>query len=63
MGRFVIQRAEAVGSPGAEAGAAGDLVAGLHVGDGRLVVDGLGVHGADEAHVIHHLGRPGEAAR
>src|SRR3712207_8524262 len=34
------------------------LVAGLHATDGRLVVDGLGVHRADEAHVVDHLRRP-----
>ncbi len=55
--QVVVQRAEAVGGPCAEAGAAGDLVARLHVGDRRLVVDRLGVHAADEAHVVDHLGR------
>src|SRR5262249_987021 len=43
---------------GAEARPAGDLVAGLDVADGRLVVDGLGVHAADEAQVIDHAGGP-----
>jgi hypothetical protein len=55
--QVLIERAEAVGRPCAEAGPAGHLVAGLHVGDGGFVVDRLGVHGADEAHVIDHTGR------
>ena len=59
-GEVVVEGAQTVGDPGAEAGAAGDLVAGLHVGDGGLVVDGLGVHRADEAHVVDHFGRVGQ---
>ena len=55
--QVLVERAQAVGDPGAQAGPAGDLVAGLHEGDGRLVVDGVGVHAADEAHVVDHLGR------
>ncbi len=55
--QVLIERAESVGGPGAQAGPAGDLVAGLHGGDGRLVVDRLGVHRANEAHLIDHLGR------
>ncbi len=61
--QVLVERAEAVGRPRAEAGPAGDLIAGLHHGDGRLVVDGVGVHGADEAHVVHHLGRRGQQLR
>ena len=55
--QVLVERAQPVRHPGAEARPAGDLVAGLHEGDGRLVVDGLGVHRADEAHVVDHLGR------
>jgi hypothetical protein len=55
-----VDRAEAVADPGAEAGTAADLVAGLHVGDGGLVVDGLGVHRPDDAQVVDALGGPRE---
>ena len=55
--QIVIHRAQAVGSPCAQARTAGNLVAGLHVADGRLVVDGLGVHAADEANVVDVLGQ------
>ena len=37
-----------------------ELVAGLHVGDRRLVVDRLGVHAADEAHLVGHARRVGK---
>ena len=53
--QVLVERAEAVGDPGAEAGAAGDLVPGLDVGDRRFVVDRLGVHAPDEANVVDHL--------
>ncbi len=51
-GEVGVEGAESVGDPGAEAGPAADHVAGLHGGDGGFVVDGLGVHGADEGDVI-----------
>ena len=55
--QVLVERAEAVGRPRPEARPAGDLVAGLHERDGRLVIDGFGVHAADEAHVVDHLRR------
>ncbi len=55
--QVVVHRAQAVRHPRPQAGPAGDLVARLHVADGRLVVDGLGLHAADEAHVVDHLGQ------
>ena len=58
--QVVVERAQAVRGPGAQARPAGDLVAGLHVGDRRLVVDRLGVHAPDEAHVVDHPGRVGQ---
>jgi hypothetical protein len=59
-GEVVVERTEAVRDPRPEARAARDLVARLHVADGRLVVDGLGVHASNEAHIINHLRRVGE---
>ena len=57
VGRFSFSEPRPYETHEPEARPAGDLVAGLHVGDGRLVVDRLGVHAADEAHVVDHLGR------
>ncbi len=48
---------QSVAQPGAHAGPAGKLRAGLHVRDGRAMVDGLGVHALDEAQVVGNLGR------
>ena len=58
--QVLVERAQPVGDPGAQAGPAGDLVARLGEGDGRLVVDGVGIHAADEAHFVDHLGRVGQ---
>ena len=55
--QVLVERAQSVGSPGAQARPAGDLVARLGEGDGRFVVDGVGVHAADETHFVDHLGR------
>ncbi len=55
--QIFVERAEPIGCPGAQARFAGDLVARLHVRDRRLMVDRVGVHAADEAHVVDHLGR------
>src|SRR4051794_26922003 len=57
-GQVLVVGAQAVAEPGAEAGAAGDLVAGADVGDGGVVIDRLGVHGLDEAQVVDAAGRP-----
>ena len=62
-GQVVVHRPQAIRHPGAEAGPARVLVAGLHVGDRRLVVDRLGVHAPDEAQVVDHPGRVGEHLR
>ena len=59
-GEILIERAEAVAGPRSQAGAAVELVAGLHVGDRRLVVDRLGVHAANEAHLVGHARRVGK---
>ena len=59
-GQVGVERAQTVAGPGAEAGAASDLVAGLNVGDRRFVVDRLGVHRADETHLVGHRPRPGK---
>ena len=48
----VIERAEAVGGPRAHRGSPGHLVPGAEKSDRRIVVDRLGVHGADEAEVV-----------
>ena len=61
--QILVQAAEAVAHPGAEAGLARDLVAGLDVGNRRLMVDRLGVHRADDAHVVGHFGSPGQHFR
>ena len=44
------------------------MIAGLNKRDGRLVIDGLGVHGADDGEIVRHfrdvgqqLGDPGAA--
>ncbi len=55
--QVLVERAQPVRNPGTQAGPAGDLVARLGEGDGRLVVDGVGIHAADEAHFVDHLGR------
>ena len=59
-GEVLIHGAEAVGGPGAEAGAAGDLVAGLHGGNGGFVVDGFGMEGAHPTDVVGGLAEVGE---
>ncbi len=56
----LIHGAEAVGGPGAEAGAAGDLVAGLHGSNGGLVVDGFGMEGAHPTDIVCGLAEVGE---
>ena len=59
-GEIFVFAAESVAEPCAEAGTAGDLVAGLDVGDGWIVIDGLGVETADDGEVIDHFGGVGE---
>src|SRR5207237_2656373 len=51
--QVLILAAQAVTEPGAEAGAAWLLMARLNVGDGRVVVDRLGVHRLDDGDVVH----------
>jgi hypothetical protein len=60
--QVLIHRAQAVRNPRTEAGTARDLVAGLHVSDGGLVIDRLGVQRAHEADVIGHLRRLGSSS-
>ena len=49
--------AEPIGQPRADRRASGDLETGLEERDGRVVVDRLGVHRADEAQLVGGLGR------
>jgi hypothetical protein len=56
VGEVFIFGAEAVGKPGAYGGAAGNLRSALEEGDGGVVIDGFGVHRADEADVIGDAG-------
>ena len=64
-GEVGIFAAETVGGPRANAWAAGQLTTRLHEGDGWVVVDGLRVHGTDDApfvgfrgHVRHQFTEP-----
>jgi len=50
--QVLVYRSKPVGSPGTKAGTAGDLVPGLHRGDGGFMIDGLGVQAAHPADVI-----------
>ena len=50
--QILVEAAEAIAGPGSQTGPACDLVAGLHVGNCRLVVDRLRVKAADEAQLI-----------
>ena len=59
-GEIVVLAAEAVGEPGTEAGFAGELAAGHEERAGGVVVDGVGVDGADDGEVIDELGGPRE---
>ena len=49
---ILVHAAQSVAEPGAEAGTAGDLAAGLNIGDGGVVVNGLGEGGVDNAEVL-----------
>ena len=53
--QILIHGAQTVGNPRSKARLAGDLVAGLHEGNGRFVVDGFGVHRAHEAQIVRHF--------
>ena len=55
--QVVVHASETVGHPRPGAGASGELAPGLDVGDGRVVVDGLGVDGLDDGEVIDHFRR------
>ncbi len=62
-GRFWLSVPSRVGDPRAQTRLSGDLIAGLGEGDGRLVIDGVGIHAADEAHFIDDFGRVGQQTR
>lgn len=51
-GQVLVERAEAVAGPRAEAGTPGHQVAGLHEGNGRFMIDRLGMHRANHAHLV-----------
>ena len=53
--QIVVHRAEAVGEPGPHRRPAGDLRTGLEERDRRVVIDRLGVHRLDEAHIVDDL--------
>ena len=48
-GQIPVERPQAVGEPGADAGPAGKLGARLEKGNSRVVIDRLGVHGPHQA--------------
>ena len=54
--QVVVLAAEAVADPRAHAGASGLLAAGLDEGDGRIVIDGVGVDGFDDGEVVDDFG-------
>ena len=58
-GQVLALAAEAIEGPRAEAGAAELLGAGVHHDLGRGVVDGLGLHGADQTEIIRESGGVG----
>ena len=58
--KIFVRAAESIAEPGAHAGAAGELGAGLEKRDGRVVVDRFGVHRSDETQLVHHLCCPGQ---
>lgn len=60
VGEVFIFGAKSVGKPGAHGRATRDLGAGLEEGDGGVVVDGLGIHRADEANLVADSGDVGE---
>ena len=57
-GEIFVRAAEAVTEPRAHARPSGQLRASLKERDRRVVIDGLGVHGLDEAEFVHKLRRP-----
>src|SRR5690606_25447567 len=59
-GQVFIFRAQAVGDPGAKAGAVQAAVARVHETQGGLMVGHIGLHGADDAEVIGKLGGAGK---
>ena len=59
-GQIFVEAPQAITHPRPDARTSRHLIARLHGANGRLVVDGLGVHGTDEAQVIGHLARPGQ---
>ena len=59
-GKVLIGGTQPIAHPRTKTGPTGNLRPGLEEGDGRIVVDGLGVQRADDAQVIGHLGCPGQ---
>ena len=57
-GKVLIGGTQPVAQPRAKTGPTGNLRPSLKKGDGRVVVDGLGVQRTDDAQVIGHLGGP-----
>ena len=53
--QVLVFRAESVRRPSAKGGTAWLLVAGVKEGDGRIMVDGFGVDGSEEADVVRNF--------
>ena len=54
--QILVLAAQSIGQPCADDGPPGELESGLEKRHRRIVIDGLGVHGLDEADVVRHLG-------
>ena len=59
-GQTLVFRAESVGDPGTEAGADESRLAGVHEHEGGFVIGDVGVHGANDAHIVDVFGGFGE---
>ena len=58
--KILIGRTQPVAEPGTETRPTCDLGPGLKEGDGRIMIDGLGVQRTDDAQVVGDLGSPGQ---
>ena len=56
----MVQRSQSVAEPGSQRGATRNLIAGTDIGNGRIVIDRFGVHGADNSQIIDHAGCLGQ---
>ena len=58
-GKVFVERSQSVGEPGSETGAARTFRASLEEGDGRIMIDGIGVHRLYEAEAVGNAGGVG----